>query len=135
MVLRHPQSYGAPRVSLSLRSAGEFAGGLGNGGRQGQLPLLRGQLLTIANIVFVSLQVPISSIPQFWPLGKNYPSTSNCVNRKWSASGTGEQIESPQAVPIEPPTHIVNRRMKVCQLRRNATEILADQHVGHRPIR
>ena len=57
------------------------------------------------------------------------------MNREWLAAGTEEQIENPEAVPVEPATYIVNRQRKVCQLRPNATEILTDQHVGHRPIR
>lgn len=80
--------------SFSLRSARGSAGGLGNGGRQGQLPLLRGlerSAPDFCQYCFCPLTDPhklYSSI--FGLLGKNHPTTSNCVDRKWLASGTDE---------------------------------------------
>ena len=82
-------------------------------------------------MLFGLLTDPLSSIPQFLAVGQRITPPPNCMNREWLASGIKEQIEILQAVPVEPATHIVNRLMKVCQLRHNATEILADQHVGH----
>ena len=64
MVLRHPQTYGA---SASDRQEGLRAG-LGTEAVRVSFRFyedLSGQLLTFVNIVFVPLQILISSIPQF----------------------------------------------------------------------